>query len=46
MSELVEEESTPVLSEEDIYDDEYDEEEEDENLYEERKASCMRNIQK
>ena len=38
MSELVEEESTPVLSEEDIYDDEYDEEEEDENLYEERKS--------
>ena len=39
-SELVEEESTPVLSEEDIYDDEYDEEaeEEDENLYEERKS--------
>ena len=34
----VEEESTPVLSEEDIYDDEYDEEEEDENLYEERKS--------
>ena len=38
MSELVEEESTPVLSEEDIYDDEYDEEEEAENLYEERKS--------
>ena len=39
-SELVEEGSTPVLSEEDIYDDEYDEEaeEEDENLYEERKS--------
>ena len=39
-SELVEEELTPVLSEEDIYDDEYDEEaeEEDENLYEERKS--------
>ena len=39
-SELVEEESTPVLSEEDIYDDEYDEEaeEEDENFYEERKS--------
>lgn len=37
-SELVEEESTPVLSEEDIYDDEYDEEGEDENLYEERKS--------
>lgn len=38
-SELVEEELTPVLSEEDIYDDEYDEEaeEEDEDLYEERK---------
>ena len=28
----------PFLSEEDIYDDEYDEEEEDENLYEERKS--------
>ena len=40
-SELVEEESAPVLSEEDIYDDDEDdevEEDEDENLYEERKS--------
>ena len=36
-SELVEEESAPVLTEEDIY-DENDEEDEDENLYEERKS--------
>ena len=44
-SELIEEESAPVLSEEDIYDDDEDdevEEDEDENLYEERKGKLKR----